>query len=62
VPIVHAVAGLTVWAGILGLHGVWERYCLRHPRVADRLLPPEPNWIGDEAEEWLRRQDRPAGQ
>jgi hypothetical protein len=58
VPVLHAIIGLTAWASLLGLSGVWQRYCERHPDVAERLAPPEPNWIGDEAEEWLRARDR----
>lgn len=61
-PIVRAIVGFAVCGGVLWLHGVWVRYCERHPEVAARLLPPEPNWLGDEAEEWLRAQDRPSNQ
>ena len=55
-PILHAIVGLTAWASLLGLSSVWQRYCDRHADVAERLAPPEPNWLGDEAEEWLRAQ------
>lgn len=58
VPVVHAIIGLAAWAGLLGLHNVWQRFCQRHPEVADRFAPPQPNWVGDEAEEWLKAQDQ----
>jgi hypothetical protein len=58
VVVLRAIIGLTAWGSLLGLSGVWQRYCERHPDVAERLAPPEPNWLGDEAEEWLRGQDR----
>jgi hypothetical protein len=59
VPVVHALIGLTAWAGLLGLSGVWAGYCRRHPRLAERLAPPERYSVADEAEEWLRGPRRP---
>jgi len=56
---VHAFIGLTAWGSLLGLAGIWRGYCERHPDVASRLAPPERNFLGDEAEEWLRARDRP---
>ena len=60
-PVVHAVIGLAAWAALLGLSGVWARYCRRHPRLADRLAPPERTWVAEEAEEWLRSRTPSAG-
>jgi len=56
VPFFHAAIGCAAWAALLGAVSVWQRFCQTHPEVARRLEPPEPSWIGDEAEEWLRGQ------
>ena len=55
-PFFHAAIGCAAWAALLGAVSVWQRFCQTHPEVARRLEPPEPSWIGDEAEEWLRGQ------
>lgn len=51
------LAGIALWVGaMLLLWGREIRRERRRPSLADRLAPYQQPRIGDEAEEWLRRQ------
>jgi hypothetical protein len=55
-PIVHAMIGLTTWAvTLLGLER-WQRHSRRESQ-AESGVPG----VGDQAEAWLRTQERPGG-
>jgi hypothetical protein len=51
-PIVEAIIGLTLWAGVLVLGDRWQQYCGRR-HLADSHETHQPTPLADEAERWL---------